>query len=95
MFGPPLFKNFNDCLLRIITFIDGARDIGAPIYWRRGASVRQYIGAPMSPAQKIFFRVRSATPTGAGYIGAPIVLAEYKEDDCVRCASPIFIPIAY
>ena len=50
MFGPPLFKNFNDCLLKIITFIDGARDIGAPIYWRRGASVRQYIGAPMSPA---------------------------------------------
>jgi hypothetical protein len=55
MFGPPLFKNFNDCLLRIITFIDGARDIGAPIYWRRGASVRQYIGAPMSPTQKFFF----------------------------------------
>ncbi len=95
MFGPPLFKNFNDCLLRIITFIDGARDIGAPIYWRRGASVRKYIGAPMSPAQQNFFRVRSATPIGAGYIGAPIVLAEYKEDDCVRCASPIFIPIAY
>jgi len=50
MFGPPLFKNFNDCLLRIITFIDGAGDIGAQTYWRRGASVRQYIGAPMSPA---------------------------------------------
>jgi hypothetical protein len=28
-------------------------------------------------------------------IGAPILLADYKEDDCVRCASPIFIPIAY
>ena len=38
--------------------------------------------------------VRSATPIGAGCIGAPIVLAEYKEDDCVRCASPIFKPIA-
>jgi hypothetical protein len=52
MFGPLLFKNLNDpphSLLRIITFIDGAGDIGAPIYWRRGASVRQYIGAPMSP----------------------------------------------
>jgi hypothetical protein len=53
MFGPPLFKISMippHCLLRIITFIDGAGDIGAPIYWRRGASVRQYIGAPMSPA---------------------------------------------
>ena len=43
----------------------------------------------------IFFCVRSATPIGAGCIGAPIVLAEYKVDDCVRCASPIFKPIAY
>jgi hypothetical protein len=43
----------------------------------------------------IFFRVRSATPIGAGCIGAPIALAEYKEDDCVWCASPIFIPNAY
>jgi hypothetical protein len=42
-----------------------------------------------------FFPVRSANPIGAGCIGAPIVLAEYKEDDCVRCASPIFIRIAY
>jgi hypothetical protein len=63
--------------------------ISAPIY-----------GAPMSPApignadqrqcaNNFFFCVRSATPIGAGCIGAPIVLAEYKEDDCVRCASPI------
>jgi hypothetical protein len=37
-------------ILRILTFIDVARDIGALIYWRRGASVRQFIGAPMSPA---------------------------------------------
>ena len=42
-----------------------------------------------------FFPVRTATPIGAGCIGAPIVLAEYKEDDPVRCASPIFKPIAY
>jgi hypothetical protein len=42
-----------------------------------------------------FFRVRSATPIGAGRIGAPIGVAYYKEDDCVRYASPIFIPIAY
>ncbi len=27
--------------------------------------------------------------------GLPLLLAEYKEDDCVRFASPIFIPIAY
>jgi hypothetical protein len=83
------------CLFRIITFIDGAGDIRAPIHWRRGASVRQYIGAPMSPApignahqaqwaNNIFF-----------VFDLPLLLAEYKEDDCVRCASPIFIPIAY
>jgi hypothetical protein len=109
MFDPPFFNISMippDCLFRIITFIDGAGDIGVPIYWRRGASVRQYIRAPMSPApignahqaqcaNNFFFRVRSATPIGAGCIGAPIVLAEYKEDNCVRCASPIFIPIAY
>ncbi len=46
-------------------------------------------------ANNIFFPVLSATPIGAGCIGAPIVFAEYKEDDCVWCASPIFIPIAY
>ncbi len=46
-------------------------------------------------ANNIFFPVRSATPIGAGCIGAPIVLAQCKEDYCVRCASPIFIPIAY
>ncbi len=43
----------------------------------------------------IFFGVWSAITIGAGCIGAPIVLADYKEDDCVRCASPLFIPIAY
>jgi hypothetical protein len=45
--------------------------------------------------RRFFFPVRTATPIGAGCIGAPIVLAEYKEDDRVRCASPIFKPIAY
>ncbi len=40
------------------------------------------------------FRVRSAITIGAGCIGAPIGVAEYKVDACVRCASPIFIPIA-
>jgi hypothetical protein len=38
-----------------------------------------------------FLHVLSATPIGAGCIGAPLVLADYKEDDCVRCVSPIFI----
>jgi hypothetical protein len=28
----------------------GARDIGAPIYWRTEAPLRHYVGAPMSPA---------------------------------------------
>jgi hypothetical protein len=42
-----------------------------------------------------FFCVRSASPIGAEYIGAPIGVAEYKEDACVRSASLIFIPIAY
>ncbi len=45
--------------------------------------------------RRFFFPVRTATPIGAGCIGAPIVLAVYKEDDRVRCASPIFKPIAY
>ncbi len=68
--------------------------------------MRQYIGAPMSPApvgnadqaqfaNNFFFHVRSATPISAGCNGAPIGVAEYKEDACVRSASPIFIPIAY
>ncbi len=42
-----------------------------------------------------FFLVRSAINIGAGCIVAPLVLADYKEDDCVRCASPIFMLIAY
>jgi hypothetical protein len=42
-----------------------------------------------------FLHVRSAITIGAGGIGAPIVLADYKEIDSVPRASPIFIPIAY
>jgi hypothetical protein len=42
-----------------------------------------------------FFRVRSAITIGAGGIGAPLVLADYKQDDRVWCASPIFLLIAY
>jgi hypothetical protein len=46
---------------------------------------------------RFFVSVRSALPItiGAGWIGAPIGVAEYNEDACVQCASPVFIPIAY
>jgi hypothetical protein len=75
--------------------------IGPPIVMARGTSASQYIGAPMSLppignadqaqwANIFFFHVRSAITIGAGGIGAPIVLAHYKEHDCVPCASPIF-----
>jgi hypothetical protein len=53
----------------------------------QGASVRQYFF--------LFFHVRSAITIGAGYIGAPLVLADYKEDECVRSATLIFMLIAY
>ncbi len=46
-------------------------------------------------ANNFFFLVRSATPIVAGCIGAPIGVAEYKEDAFVRSASPIFKPITY
>ena len=42
-----------------------------------------------------FFCVRCAITIGAGGIGAPLVFADYKQDDRVRCASPIFMVIAY
>jgi hypothetical protein len=42
-----------------------------------------------------FFHVQSAITIGAGYIGAPLVLADYKEDERVRSASPIFMLIPY
>jgi len=41
-----------------------------------------------------FFCVRSAIPIGAGCIGVPLVLADYMEDDRVRCASSIVMQIA-
>jgi hypothetical protein len=43
----------------------------------------------------IFNYVRSAITIGAGGIGAPLVLTDYKQDDRVWCASPIFMQIAY
>ncbi len=72
------------CLFRILTFlyffcVRSAISIGA------GG-----IGVPIGKADQAqcannFFSV----------FGSPLLLAEYKEDDCVRFASPIFIPITY
>jgi hypothetical protein len=117
-FGPPIgdVKLVTPALLTCRLFLFqcantiGPGGIGAPIVVAQGASVRQYIGAPMSLSANrqclpsmvspimfrgFFFHVRSAITIGAGGIGAPIELADYKEDDCVPRASPIFIPIAY
>jgi hypothetical protein len=40
-----------------------------------------------------FFPFRSAISIGAGCIDAPLVLADYKKDEGVRCASPIVMLI--
>jgi hypothetical protein len=45
--------------------------------------------------RRFFLRVWFVITISAGCIGAPLVLADYKEDDRVRCASPIFMLIAY
>jgi hypothetical protein len=50
--------------------------LGAPVYWRRGASVRQYIGAG-GP--------RSANILAQGGLGAPI-----GNDDQAQCANKNF-----
>ncbi len=46
---------------------------------------------PQTQCAIIFFRVRSAIYIGAGCIGAPLVLADFKESEPVRCASPVFM----
>ncbi len=74
---------------------NGAGGIGPPIYWRNDVHLRKWAMLTRHSEPIIFFPVRSAISIGAGCIGAPLVLAEYKEDDSVRCASPIFMPIAY
>jgi hypothetical protein len=110
MFGPPLYFNFfvkkTDFHLLLVmkqglrcANTIGAGWIGAPIYWRTDVPPPP-IGNPdqawcANNISRIFFCVRSAITVGAGGFGAPIVLADYKEDDWVRCALPIFIPIAY
>ncbi len=102
MFGPPILINFfiyywhTECVRCANTI--GAGWTCAPIYWRTDVPLCQQAiltkyGEPIMIRR--FFCVRPAITIGAGGIGAPIVLADYKEDDCVRGASPIFIPIAY
>jgi hypothetical protein len=49
----------------------------------------------LSYVSQIFFHVGSAITIGAGCIGAPLVLADDKQDDLFRCALPIFMPVAY
>jgi hypothetical protein len=60
---------------------------GAPLVMAQGALVRQYFFH--------FFHVRSAITIGGGYIGAPLVLADCKEDELVRSATLILMLIAY
>ncbi len=86
LIGPP-------CLVRIA-------------YWRRGTSVRQYIGAPIHPAPIVLAHRGpcSITNDTPNTFGAPIrdenqfILQKNwikVSDRTFRCASPIFIPIAY
>jgi hypothetical protein len=65
---------------------------GAPLPIRNGAGPGG-IGAPIifKLCFADFFHVRSAITISAGCISAPLVLADYKEDDHVRCPSPIFM----
>ncbi len=65
----------------------------APIYWRTDVPLRQKTTLTKHSAPIVFrgfFCVRSAITFGAGGFGAPIVLADYKEDDWVRCAPRLF-----
>jgi hypothetical protein len=69
--------------------------IGAPClvsfaYWRRGTSVRQYIGVPMPP-RYYFWRTDGFTSP----IGGQNKKNKKKEaNQTVLCALPIFKPIA-
>jgi hypothetical protein len=65
---------------------------GAPLVMVQGAScAKKYLNY----VSWIFFHVRSAITIGAGYINAPLALADYKGDELVRSTTPIFILIAY
>jgi hypothetical protein len=75
--------------------------IGAPIYWAHrcppppiGNADQALCANYLNYVSRIFFRVGSAIPIGAGCIGAALVM-EYKQDDRVRCDSPIFMLITY
>jgi hypothetical protein len=74
------------------------------LFWCTNTIGAGWIGAPIGNTDQalcannirwIFFRVRSAIPFGEGCIGAPLVLSDYKQDDCAPCASPIFMLITY
>ncbi len=65
-----------------------AGGICAPIYWRTDVPLRQQAmftkhGKPIMFCG-FFFMFGPPFLLAAGGIGAPIVLADYKEDDCVR-----------
>ncbi len=75
-------------------------------FWRRRTSVRQFIGAPKPPApllmahrtQKMHKNVRIRSRQGEGIIRCAnngYKIAFLLADRTVRCASPIFKPIAY
>jgi hypothetical protein len=67
------------CLFRIITFSNGAGGpwcANAPIYWRRGASARQYIGAPMSPAPMGNAHQAQCANNFFFVLGPPLLLAQ-------------------
>jgi hypothetical protein len=87
--------------------IIGAQSLFSIAYWRRGTSVRQYIGAPV-PLAPLLLAYRSNTrgqtllysryhvTSFTSYIGGPNKKKLKKEaHQTFRCASPIFIPIAY
>jgi hypothetical protein len=63
----------------------GARDIGAPIYWRTEAPLRHYVGAPMSPAPLLNVIILRGVHW----------YFKKEADRTFRCASPIFMLIAY
>ncbi len=60
-----------------VVFLLNKLVFGARLVMAQGASVRQKY---VNYVSRIFFPVLSAITIGAGCIGAPVVLADYKED---------------
>jgi hypothetical protein len=79
--------------------IIGALCLVSNAYWRGGhrsanilahrGPLRQYIGAPMSPAPLLNVIILNRQ------CGGIIKILKKEADQTVRCASPIFKPIAY